>query len=160
MMKKLFFSVFLLLMMAIGAMAQTTLFSEDFEGGAMPDGWTTEGPGSWSVGSGDYSSTTGAGQGTYNALITHSDRDNVTKLISPEIDLSSVTSATLSFMHIERSWTGDIDELRVYYRASSGDSWAQIAEYTSAYASWTTEEDLVLPNTSSTYQLAFEMTDN
>jgi hypothetical protein len=50
--------------------------------------------------------------------------------------------------------------LRVYYRASSSDSWTQIVEYTSAYASWTTEEDIILTNTSSTYQLAFEMTDN
>ena len=146
--------------MAIGAFAQTSLFSEDFEGGTMPDGWTTDGPGTWEIGTGDYYSTPGAGQGTYNALISHTDYDDVTKLITPEIDLSSVTSATLSFMHIERSWAGDIDELRVYYRASSSDSWTQIAEYTSAYASWTTEEDIVLTNTSSTYQLAFEMTDN
>ncbi|MBR3945990.1 MAG: fibronectin type III domain-containing protein [Bacteroidales bacterium] len=160
MMKKLFFSVFLLLMMAIGAMAQTTLFSEDFEGGSMPDGWTTDGPGSWSVGSGDYSSTTGAGQGTYNAKITHGSSGSVTKLITPEIDLSSATSVELSFMHVQRSWAGDYDYLKLYYRASSDDSWTEIASYTTAYASWTTEEGIALPNLSSTYQLAFEMTDN
>ena len=146
--------------MAIGAFAQTSLFSEDFEGGAMPDGWTTEGPGSWSVGTGDYSNSTGAGNGSYNALITHNASGNVTKLITPEIDLSSVTSAELSFMHVQRSWAGDYDYLKLYYRASSDDSWVEIASYTSLYASWTTEEDIVLSNTSSTYQLAFEMTDN
>ena len=142
------------------AWGQTALFNEDFESGDMPTGWTIDGPGTWSVGTGDYSSSTGAGQGTYNAKITHGNNDEVTKLITPEIDLSSVASATLSFMHIERAWAGDFDELRVYYRASSSDSWTKIAEYTSEFASWTTEEDIVLPSTSSTYQLAFEMTDN
>lgn len=136
-----------------------TLFSEGFEGGSMPTGWTTDGPGTWSVGSGDYSTSTGAGLGTYNALIKHSSTGNVTKLITPEIDLSTVASAELSFMHIQRSWSGDIDQLRVYYRTSSSGSWTQIAEYTAAFASWTTEDGIVLPDLSSTYQIAFEHTD-
>ena len=159
-MRKLLLNFLLLFVVAIGAFAQTSLFSEDFEGGTMPDGWTTEGPGSWSVGTGDYSNSTGAGNGSYNALIIHNASGNVTKLITPEIDLSSVTSAELSFMHVQRSWAGDYDYLKLYYRASSDDSWVEIASYTSLYASWTTEEDIVLSNTSSTYQLAFEMTDN
>ena len=134
------------------AMNAQSLFTEDFEGGSMPSGWTQDGPNTWVVGSGDYSTTTGAGQGTYNAYVTHIARGNVTKLITPEIDLSSVPSAMLSFMHVQRSWGGDIDELRVYYRTS--------VEYTDAMDSWTTEEDIVLPNTTATYQLAFEHTDN
>ena len=137
-----------------------TLFSEGFEGGSMPTGWTTDGPGTWSVGSGDYSTSTGAGLGTYNALIKHSTTGNVTKLITPEIDLSSVSSAVLSFMHVQRSWAGDIDYLKVYYRTSSSETWTQLVAYTSAISSWTTEEEIVLPNTSATYQLAFEHTDN
>ncbi len=155
-------SLLMILLMALfapwAANAQT-LFSEGFEGGSMPSGWTTDGPGTWSVGSGDYSTSTGAGMGTYNALITHNTTGNVTKLITPEIDLSSYSSATLSFMHIQRSWAGDIDQLRVYYRTSSSGTWTQLLEYTSAIASWTTEEDIILPNTTATYQLAFEHTD-
>ena len=92
-MKKILLNLLLLLMMSIGAVAQTTIFSEDFEGGTMPDGWTTDGPGAWSVGTGDYSTSTGAGEGTYNAKITHGSTDDVTKLITPEIDLSSAASA-------------------------------------------------------------------
>ena len=148
------------LLTTVGAWAQTPLFSEDFEGGSMPEGWTTDGPGTWSVGKGDYSTSTGAGQGTYNALITHGTTGNVTKLITPVIDLSSVTSAELSFMHIQRAWSGDRDQLRVYYRTSSDGEWTQLVAYTAAVASWTTEDGIVLPNTSSTYQIAFEMTDN
>lgn len=137
-----------------------SLFSEDFESGSMPTGWTTDGSGTWQIGTGDYSTSTGAGEGTYNALIKHSTTGAVTKLITPEIDLSSVSSALLSFMHVQRSWTGDIDELRVYYRTSSSETWTLLTEYTTAISTWTTEEDIVLPNTSSTYQIAFEYTDN
>ena len=157
--KSLLFLLLFALIAPWAANAQT-LFSEGFEGGSMPTGWTTDGPGTWSVGSGDYSTTTGAGLGTYNALIKHSTTGNVTKLITPEIDLSSVPSATLSFMHVQRSWAGDIDYLKVYYRTSTSGTWTQLVEYTGAVASWTTEEDIMLPNTSATYQLAFEHTDN
>ena len=139
---------------------QTSLFSEDFEGGSMPTGWTTDGSGTWSIGSGDYSTSTGAGQGTYNALIKHGTTGAVTKLITPAIDLSSASSAKLSFMHIQRSWSGDIDYLKVYYRTSSSGTWTQLVAYTTAIASWTTESEISLSNLSGTYQLAFEYTDN
>ena len=138
--KSLLMMLLLALLVPWAAKAQTSLFSEDFEGGTMPAGWTTDGPGSWSVGVGDYSTSTGAGQGSYNAKITHGTTGNVTKLITPEIDLSSVTSATLSFMHVQRSWAGDIDELRVYYRTSSSETWTQLVAYTSAISSLTTEQ--------------------
>ena len=153
-----------MLLMAVFAPWATaqSLFSEDFEGGTMPTGWTTDGAGTWSVGTGDYATTTGAGNGTYNALITHSTTGNATKLITPEINLSSVTSAELSFMHVQRSWSGDVDELRVYYRTSSSGTWTLLdgQEYTDAVASWTTEDGIILPNLSSTYQIAFEHTDS
>jgi hypothetical protein len=58
-----------------------------------------------------------------------------------------------------RSWAGDTDQLRVYYRSSSTGDWTQIAEYTDAVSSWTTEDGIVLPNLSSTYQIAFEFID-
>ena len=139
------------------------LFSEDFEGGSMPTGWTSEGDGSWTVGTGvngSYPST--AGQGTSNARINVGAYSGVTMLISPEIDLSAVTSAELSFMHVQVAWGSDIDELRVYYRSSASDEWTLIdgQEYTSAFSSWTTEDGIVLPNLSSTYQIAFEHTTN
>ena len=142
-----------------GAWAQT-LFSEDFEEiTSLTDaGWTTDGPGTWTIGTGDYSSGTGAGQGTKNALIKHTTRGNATKLITPEINLSSATSAGLSFMHIQRDWGGDKDELKVYYRTSSTGEWTLLEDYTAAIATWTTDE-ILLPNLSSTYQIAFEMID-
>ena len=159
--KKSLLLILLMVLLAPWAAKGQTLFSEDFEAGTMPTGWTTDGPGTWSIGTGDDGTSTGAGHGSYNAKITHGTTNNVTKLITPSIDLSTVTSAELSFMHVQRSWSGDIDQLRVYYRASSTDSWTLLTgqTYTTAVSSWKTENEINLPNLSSTYQIAFEMTD-
>ena len=157
--KSLLFFLLAAMFLPLAVNAQS-LFTEDFEGGEMPEGWTTDGSGSWSVATAVNSThPSSAGEGTYCAQIKHGTTGATTKLITPEIDLSSVTSAELSFMHAQQSWSGDIDGLKVYYRTSSSGTWTQIAEYTDAYASWTTES-IILPNTSATYQIAFEYIDN
>ena len=129
----------------------------------MPTGWTTDGNGTWSVATGVGGSyPAAAGAGNKNASITHGTSGDVTKLISPEMDLSSATVAVLSFMHVQMDWSGDVDGLKVYYRTSSTSAWTLLSgqDYSSEVASWTTEEDIPLPNLSSTYQIAFEFTDN
>ena len=159
--RKALLIVVLLSFACFGVANAQTLFSEDFEDGSMPTGWTTSGNGSWSVATAvNATHPASAGHGTYCAQIKHGTTGNATKLITPEIDLSTVTSAELSFMHAEQSWSGDIDGLKVYYRTSSSGTWTQLVEYTTAYDSWTTEEGIVLPNLSSTYQLAFEYIDH
>ena len=141
------------------SVASGSPFQEGFEGGSMPSCWTTDGAGTWSVATGDYSSTTGAHTGTYNAKITHGTTGNVTKLITPVLDMSAVTTGQLSFWHVQRSWSGDYDGLTVYYRTSTTDAWTVLADYsTSAYATWT-EEVINLTTLSATFQIAFEMTD-
>jgi hypothetical protein len=143
------------------AWGQTTLWSEDFEGGSLPSGWTTSGNGSWSVAT-NVNSThpSSAGHGTYCAQIKHGTTGNATKLITPTINLSAVTSAELSLMRVNQSWAGDIDELKIYYRTSTSGTWTLIESYTDAQSSWNTESGIVLPNLTSTYQLAFEYIDN
>lgn len=136
----------------------TIPFAESFESGELGC-WTTDGNGTWSVGTGDYSSSTGAHTGTYNAKITHGNTGDATKLISPVINMTGVANAELRFWHVQRSWTGDIDQLAVYYRTSATGDWQNLATYTGAFATWT-EEVISLPNLSSTYQVAFEMTDS
>ena len=160
-MKRNLLFVMMLCLACFGVANAQSLWSENFEGGSMPTGWTTDGNGSWSVATAVNSShPNSAGEGTYCAQIKHGTTGNATKLITPEIDLSSVTSAELSFMHVQQSWSGDIDGLTVYYRTSSSGTWTQLVDYTNAYASWTTESGIVLPSLSSTYQLAFEYYDN
>ena len=160
-MKKFTIFLMMLCLACFGvANAQTSLWSENFEGGSMPSGWTTDGSGSWSVATAVNSThPSSAGEGTYCAQISHGSTGNATKLITPEIDLSSVTSAELSFMHVHQDWYGDNDALKVYYRTSSSGAWTKLMEYTDAYESWTTESGIVLPNLSRTYQIAFEYID-
>ena len=131
-------------------------FTEDFESTSNTVAcWTTDGPGTWSIGTGDYSASTGAYSGSLNAKIQHSSDGNVTKLISPVLD--NVTDGiVLDFAHIQRSWSGDQDELRVYYRAHIDSAWHQVVEYTTEFSTWTVES-VTIPG--EVYQVAFEMTD-
>lgn len=133
-------------------------FCVDFESGAMPDGWTSEGSSSWSVGTGDYSTSTGAHNGTYNVKITHGTSGNVTYLVSPEMDLSAVTSATLNFWYVNRSWTGDIDEFGVYYRVNGG-AWTELFSTDEEHSSWT-EQSVTLEGFAANYQIGFKFTDH
>lgn len=140
--------------------ALTAPYSEDFEGlSELPLCWSTEGTGNWTVGTGDYSTNTGAASGTQNLKITHSSTDNVTYLISPLFDLASFDSARLTFQHVQRSWSGDIDELAVLYRTATSAPWQTLATFTAAVPTWTAE-NLVMTSLSATCQVAFVCTDH
>ena len=135
--------------------------SENFEGSAMPNGWTSlseNGTGSWHVSTGDYDGIEiGAAAGHYNALITHSSSGDATYLISPVMDLSGAANATLNFSYINRDWSGDIDSLDVYYRVNGG-AWQLLFHTAENHETWT-NESLTLPNLANNYQIAFKMTD-
>ncbi len=149
-------SVMMSVSFATACAAVTIPFTEDFEATSATLGcWSTEGAGNWTVGTGDYSATTGAFEGAANAKITHSSTGNVTKLISPVLD--NVTDGIqLTYAHIQRAWSGDQDELRVYYRAGADSAWQQVAEYTTEISTWTVD-NVLIPG--EVYQVAFEMTD-
>ena len=132
---------------------------EGFEGGSMPAGWTSEGNNAWTVGTGDYSASTGANTGTYNAKITHSVTGNETYLVTPAMNLSGATQGTLNFSMVNRSWLGDIDELGVYYRVNGG-AWNQLYYTTDAHASWTAISNIALTGFAANYQIGFKMVDN
>ena len=132
-------------------------YTETFEDASTTvDCWTTDGPGTWNFGS--YSSTGVTYEGSNYAYIRHATSGNVTKLISPVLSVSAdATALQLTFAHIQKSWSGDQDEMRVYYRTSATDSWVMAAEYTTDIQNWTVE-NIVIP--ANTHQVAFEMTDS
>ncbi len=88
-----------------------------------------------------------------------SNTGNVSRLISPVFDITSLPVPVLSFYHTQTSWSGDIDKLKVYYRTSETEEWTQIAYYTEAIATWR-QDSIILPNPSATYQIAFEVNYN
>ena len=132
-------------------------FIEEFAGSDLGC-WTSEGDGNWTVGTGDYSTSTGAYSGNTNALITHTSDGDVTTLISPVFNFNTTEdSIQVSFAHVQRTWVSDIDEHRVLYRLSDTSAWIEVADYTTAIASWTVDS-VIIP--SDVYQIAFEYTDN
>ena len=141
---------------AVGCAPVALPYTETFEAtSATVDCWTTDGPGTWNFGS--YSSTGVTYEGSNYAYIRHATSGNVTKLISPVLSASAdATALQLTFAHIQKSWSGDQDEMRVYYRTSATDSWVMAAEYTTDIQNWTVE-NIVIP--ANTHQVAFEMTD-
>ncbi|MFY0482347.1 fibronectin type III domain-containing protein [Flavobacterium sp. PLA-1-15] len=103
---------------------------------------------------------TSAYAGTKNASFYHPvDADAITKLVSPVMDISSLSDPGVSFYYGQESWSGDVNEIKVYYRTSSTNPWIELKHYFSAVSSWT-YDFISLPNPSSTYQIAFEGINN
>jgi hypothetical protein len=91
---------------------------------------------------------------------TTNPQGDVTKLVSPAMDLTGVSNPSLEFYYANVNWNGDVDELRVYYRTSATGQWTQIgADYTTENTTWT-HVVLSLPNPSNDYYVAFEGTSN
>ncbi|MCF6366557.1 MAG: immunoglobulin domain-containing protein [Bacteroidales bacterium] len=133
-------------------------FTEDFEGGVLPTCWSYEGT-SWTYENGGNSGNpASAHSGVFNALFYVSSwTPDVSKLITPAIDMSNLADATLTFWHTQADWAGDQDELRVYYKTTSGGTWNLLQTYTNNIAAWT-QETIILPNLSGTYYIGFEAT--
>ena len=125
----------------------------------MPDCWRQEqvsGNESWTTHAGAGTSTSDAHGGMLNAFLSHNGYDiNVTRLISPVFDLSSLTNPYLSFWLLQPVWNNDQDELTVYYRTAPDAPWQMLIQHTASVEDWALDS-LALPNPSSTYQIAFE----
>ncbi len=148
------------------AVVNTFPWTEGFESGSIPTDWTqTYVSGShvdWAYldGNGYGSNPASAYNGSYNACLIDNDAANdQTKLISPAIDFSSASSATLTFyISMERYRSGRInyqDKLKVYYKTSASGSWTLLKSYTNRIRNWT-QKTITLPNISSDYYIAFE----
>ena len=152
-----------------GGQEQQTLLSEGFEGGSMPSGWSTTTGSSnsnyWTVATGHNSGDDGtfggsAHSGNYNAATykySTNTGDDV-YLISPAMDLSAATNATLTCWYMNPDWSGDTDGFGIYYRTSSSGSWNELLSTTSSHTSWTSSGNLSLPS-SSYVQIGFKYSD-
>jgi hypothetical protein len=79
----------------------------------------------------------------------------ITSLISPLLDLSSLTAPQLKFYYGQEVDQGYQNKTKVYWSANSGETWNEIAYYEASVSSWTAVT-LALPNKSATYMIAFE----
>ena len=144
------------------ARISTFPWNEGFENaGVIPNCWTQEQVASSGI---NWTFITGSGNshpaaahgGTYNACLKDaSATDNKTRLITPTLNLSALSSPVLTFWHTQAVWSGDQDQLIVYYKNSAGGTWTAIGTYTASITTWTMET-INLPNSSSDYYIAFE----
>ncbi|MCB9024484.1 MAG: T9SS type A sorting domain-containing protein [Lentimicrobiaceae bacterium] len=137
-------------------------WNEGFEnGGTIPGCWTQEQVNNsgiyWTFITGNGGSNpASAHSGTFNACLKDATAsDNKTKLITPTLNLNSISSPVLKFWHTQQLWSPDQDQLTVFYKTSANGSWTQLASYTTSITSWT-EETINLPNPGSEYYIAFE----
>lgn len=140
--------------------AQLLPLVEGFESTTMPSCWMQEyvsGTHDWQY-TGTFASGLSPHSGNNAAAFLHQTNGTKTKLVSPLLNLTTVTNPHLTFWHTQKNWSGDQDELRVYYKSTPTDTWQLLAEYTSDISTWT-KDSIVLPNPSANYQIAFEATD-
>ncbi|MDD3568402.1 MAG: BNR-repeat neuraminidase N-terminal domain-containing protein, partial [Bacteroidales bacterium] len=142
---------------------------EGFETGVKPAGWESriiKGTLPWKYQSGGYLyNPLNAFSGTNNAIFQAQSREAIAKLITPAIDLKRseegeapiTIKPTLVFWHAQVDWSGDLDELKVYYRENITSEWKLLDHYTSEVRNWTKQE-ILLPDAAktSTCQIAFE----
>ena len=143
--------------------AQLLPFTEGFESTTMPSCWMQEymsGTHDWQY-TGTFSGGSGLSphSGSSSAAFLHQATGSVTKLVTPLLNLTTVTDPHLTFWHAQKNWSNDQDELRVYYKSTPSDVWQLLAEYTGNISTWTLDS-LPLPSPSANYQIAFEATDN
>jgi hypothetical protein len=121
-MKKNF--IFSLLIGLSVTLAGQTYLIEDFSGNQMPpSGWTIDGlPAQWSINAGN-----AAGGTPPEAKFTYINQTATTRLVSPVIDLSGLTSVKLTFRHFYDDYTGAGPLAGVATR-SGGGSWNSIWE--------------------------------
>ncbi|MBR2594637.1 MAG: InlB B-repeat-containing protein, partial [Firmicutes bacterium] len=115
------------------------IFTEDFEGGVMPEGWTNEGDSTWTVGKGDYNEETGAHSGNYNAKIYIDSSGKSAYIVTRALNLASFAGEQdlqLNFWYINRDWGYDTDGFGVYYRVGNT-AWTEIFSTTENHDVWT-----------------------
>lgn len=137
-------------------------WNEGFENaGIIPNCWTNEPVNnsgiSWVFITGNGGSNPAAAHGgTYNACLKDANAaDNKTKLVTPTLNLAALSSPVLKFWHTQPVWSGDQDQLIVYYKTSSTGTWTVLATYSASITAWT-QETINLPGATGDYYIAFE----
>ena len=147
---------------------ETPISNEGFENdGEWPTGWdnsvTSNDNYKWKVSAGSGYSTSGssgvttAANGSYNACYytANAGKTATAWLIGPEMDLSGVTSANLSFNYCNPAWSGGVYELKVHYRVDGGE-WQLLKTYNTGQSSWKLET-ITLSGMAAHYQIGFSV---
>ncbi|MCD4678893.1 MAG: T9SS type A sorting domain-containing protein [Bacteroidales bacterium] len=134
------FTFILLFLIGIVSLNAQTVFTEDFEGGALPAGWTIETQatdGGWLFGTASALSSQYFTIGPHTKIAaTNDDGCNCNKmndkLITPVIDLSSYTGLFMSFDKYfwEASYSGDTEIATIEASIDGGTTWTVVKQLT------------------------------
>ncbi|MCL2291423.1 MAG: choice-of-anchor J domain-containing protein [Bacteroidetes bacterium] len=139
-------------------------WTEGFEnnGDNLPPGWERQiiaGSANWNVVPGNSYTPNTAYAGNRKALFIFWQAGNSARLITPALDLTSLTNPTLAFWHAQEwsgpHWPDEFDKLRVYYKTSATGTWTLLQEFNHRIPNWT-EARIPLPNPTNDYYIAFE----
>ncbi len=108
------------------------------------------------VGAGGGGNVNSAVVGELNArFYKHSAEMLITKLVSPELNISDIEQPVLTFWMAQEEWDQDQNELKVYYQNSAEADWVPLAHYDQEIDQWT-KVMINLPEKSDEYRIAFE----
>ncbi len=154
------FTFLMSFIMLLSWQGMTQVINEGFEGVFPPSNWTLDtisGSATWVSNAGnDNGSVASAHTGTLNAMFYSGNYNgDITKLITPSMNLSVLPAYNLNFWYTQLEWSGDQDTLTIYYKTSAAGVWTYLASYTSSVGTWT-PISINLPNLSNDYYIAFE----
>jgi hypothetical protein len=154
------FTFLMSFIMLLSWQGMTQIINEGFEGVFPPSNWTLDtisGSATWVSNAGnDNGSVASAHTGTLNAMFYSGNYNgDITKLITPSMNLSVLPAYNLNFWYTQLDWGGDQDTLTIYYKTSTAGVWTYLASYTSSVGTWT-PISINLPNLSNDYYIAFE----
>lgn len=159
--------LFLCLMAMTGHAAINYSLNESFESG-IPATWTQEvlvsGSPEWiadTLSTNPTGAADGNGRVAFRNMSDQSDGTYVTRLITPAMDLSGVSSPVLTLAYAQpmRPGMGN-DQLKIYYRLTESSDWVLLKSYEEAQGSWKRDTIALIATSQGTaYQLAFEGND-
>ncbi|MBM7420277.1 MULTISPECIES: T9SS type A sorting domain-containing protein [Chryseobacterium] len=123
-------------------LSNAQVFSENFNSGSLPSGWTVENPdtsANWAVGSTTFNTLLPSGAAYFDDDDAGSSSLNSNaRLVSPIINLSSVTNPILSFKYANYTYLVDTTlKVEVY----NGVSWTQVFTFTGDAGVWGYDPD-------------------
>ena len=138
----------------------TTPFTENFDNTttALPTCWANTydiGTTDWQVAIPSHGTVTSAHSGSKVVEFYHDGRGNESSLQLPTMDITALTTPTLTFWYTNEDWSGDQNTLEVYYRTTPTGTWTLLATHSSGVDTWTLDS-LSLPSPSATYQIKFK----
>lgn len=93
--------------------------------------------------------------GNYYLRIYGDGKGSTARLVSPMMDITSLSNPVLNFWHAQNHWFGSQDILKVFYKNNIDGEWILLTTYNQDLATWT-EEVIELLNPTNTYWVAFE----